>query len=72
MTFEYLPKEDIYVIQGELPEGVEGFCKEIDSYKFACVSESLEDNEKIAAALHEIAHLENNDLYKEFEELKLI
>ena len=72
MIFEYLPEEDIYIIYGKLPEGVEGFCKEIDSYRFACIDESLEGEEKYRAIIHELCHLRNNDLYREFDDLEVI
>ena len=71
MTYEYLPEEDIYVIQAELPESVKGFCKEVEAYKYAIINENLEDDEKLKTAEHEIQHLINGDLYKDFDELKV-
>lgn len=72
MTYEYLPEDDIYVIQAELPEGVKGFCKEVDTYRYAVVNEELEDEEKLKTAEHEIRHLKNGDLDKEFDELSVL
>ena len=69
MIYEYLEKEDIYLITELLPTGTEGFCKEVDSYRFAFVDINLGDEKKREAAEHEIRHLENGDLYKDFEEL---
>ena len=72
MTYEYLEKEDIYLIFAALPEGVEGFCKEVNSYRYVVISESLDEDEKKKAIEHELNHLRNNDLYREFEELEVI
>lgn len=71
MTYEYLPEEDIYLIQAELPDSVRGFCKEVECYKFAVVNEEMEDARKRKTAEHEINHLKNNDLYREFDELEV-
>ena len=72
MTYEYLEKEDIYLIYAELPEGVEGFCKEVNSYRYAVINENLDEDEKRKAIEHELNHLRNNDLYREFEELEVV
>lgn len=70
MVYEYLPKEDIYLIQELLPTGTEGFCKEVGAYRFAFVDIGLNDEKKREAAKHEIKHLVNGDLDKDFDELE--
>lgn len=72
MVYEYLAKEDIYLIQAELPEEVHGFCKECGCYRFAVIGASLEDEEKLEAAMHEIEHLKNGDLDKNYDELSVL
>ena len=70
MIYEYLVKEDIYLIQTELPDGVNGFCKDVCPYSFAVVEQRLDDEAKRKAAEHENRHLQNGDLYKDFDELE--
>ena len=71
MTYEYLAEDDIYLIQAELPDGVKGFCKEVESYRYAVINEELEDEEKRKVAEHEIRHLKNGDLFKDFDEIEI-
>lgn len=70
MIYEYLVREDIYLIQAELPDGVDGFCKDVCPYRYAVIDQRLDDEAKMEAAKHEIRHLENGDLYKDFDELE--
>lgn len=72
MTYEYLPKEDIYILQCELPHNCYGFCKEVNGGKFAVINDEMEDEQKRITALHEIRHLEENDLYKDFDDLQVL
>ena len=71
MKYEYLPEEDIYLIYAELPDEVKAFCKEVECYRYAVINDDLEDEEKIKAAEHEIRHIKNGDLFKEFDELQV-
>ena len=70
MIWEYLVKEDVYLIQQTLPDGVNGFCHDVAPYSYAFVNETLEDEKKRETAEHEIRHIENGDLYKDFDELE--
>lgn len=72
MTYEYLPKEDIYILHGKLPHNCHGFCKEVNGGRFAVINEEMEEEQKLETALHEIRHLEENDLYKDFDELQVL
>ena len=72
MTYEYLPKEDIYILTGELPEGVDGLCKCVGCYNYAVVNATLDAEGRRKAAKHEINHIKNGDLFKDFDELSVL
>lgn len=72
VTYEYDPEEDIYILQGDLPEGVDGFCKEIDCYEYAVVDFYMAEEMKRKILEHEYRHLKNHDLQRDFDELSVL
>lgn len=65
MNYEYLEKEDVFLITGELPPHIDGFCKEVGPYRFAIVSDHLDGIHKRATALHEIHHITRGDIHSD-------
>lgn len=72
VAYEYIPEEDIYIIQEELPEGAEGFCKEVGCYRYAVINCALDEDTKRKVIEHEFRHLKNNDLERDFDELSIL